>query len=164
MDSKNIDSKVKEIIEYIEKEGFNIFYAEPQDELERYIYFLWDRNKDWRDFFKVAKKEGVTTIVSSIKVLDEDLLEELEESLEEERQRYIELNDKEGMVKISEIFKDLPKRIGNIAYYSFEWVKDGVEYMLKDSADWYREVTDIIQQGYTWYKSSLEENYDKLSI
>lgn len=145
MVNDNLDKKVKEILAYVEDEGFNVFYADPEGSAaENSSYFVWHKSKDWKDFFKIAKKEGVTTIVAIITVLEKDVLQELEEALEGERRNPREIRNKEDLETFTDILERLSKQSGKTGFYSFAWIKDGLEYSLTESADWYDEVRGII--------------------
>ncbi len=152
MTTESLDNTVKEILDYIEKEGFNVFYADPEDNNEANAYFVWDKSKDWKDFFKVAKKEGITTIVANIRILHKDLLEDLEESLEGERQKPVELTNEDDIAKAADILNKMSKQVDKTASYNFVWVKDGLEYSLRDTTDWYDEVASMMGE-----KPSLHE-------
>jgi hypothetical protein len=142
----NLDKNAKEILAYAEREGFNIFYADPEGSgAENSSYFAWDKSKDWKDFFKVAKKEGVSTIVAMIAILEKDSLQELKEAMEDERQNPQEITNKDDLDALTDVLSRLAKQTGKTGFYSFVWLKDGLEYSLTDSADWYNEVKDILK-------------------
>lgn len=151
MVNDNLDENVKEILTYVEREDFNIFYADPEKSaVDNSGYFVWDKSKDWKDFFKVAKKEGVSTIVITITILEKDFLQELKGALEDERQNSQEITNKDGLNALTDTLDQLSKYTGKTGFYSFVWLKDGIEYSLTDSADWYdnmKAVKDILLEG-----------------
>lgn len=124
----DLQEKSKEILEYITNEGFGIFYSR---EFDDYDIFDWDMSKDWKEFFAIAKNEGVKIIVANNNTFDsskEDLIE-TSQSITEEDEQDDDLS-----------FKEYDGKVGS---YQFLWVKEGIKYSLSETTDWYKEYRGI---------------------
>ncbi len=53
-------------------EGFNVFYSEEFTREYELVEALWDRPDKWKDFFTVAKNEGIKTIIVDIQTFDSE--------------------------------------------------------------------------------------------
>lgn len=140
-----MDAEAKEIVDYVQEQDFNIFYADHENEDER-VYFRWDKTKDWKDFFTIAKKEGITTLIATIRLLDKDELEQLENDLLSESENPKEFDNPQDFEKAKGFIKDLSAQKGKIISYNFTWIKDGLEYSISDTASWFEELEEKIRQ------------------
>ncbi len=122
------DNLSKEIIDYLTKESFNIFYGTISFEPETLPDVSWQPDRDWKEFLKIAKQEGVETIVVDIDVLEESYLDALTEETEE--------------IDISE-FK---KYVGKVGGIELSWIKGGAVFRHSIMAKWYEEFESQVQE------------------
>jgi hypothetical protein len=130
------DLDVKSKLDYLKKD-FNIFYA--KEASPKVATVIWDKEKDWKEFFEIAKKEGVRTIVAELLTLPKEGLdlnrmsEEDDVTLNEDlvRQYKPELNK----------FSKFTDKLGT---YRLSWIKDGVRYVLSESTDWFEEYAKLL--------------------
>lgn len=141
MSKDDLSEIAKEIQEYIKNEGFELFYTKP--DLDNDANFEWDDDQDWKGFFRIAKKEGVTTVIGTISTLTKNMIEELSE-IETEAERNDGENEELRIVK--ELVTKLSSHSNKIGHYNFRWIKDGLEYSLTDTTDWFEELIEITRQ------------------
>ena len=144
MAKDDLSSEVAEILEYLEKQGFNIFYAEADP--HRDASFEWDHEQDWKHFFEVAKKEGVATIVASILTLKKATVDQFKATLESlKAQEDDETSDE--LTEATELLRTLSKHQDETGFYDFLWAKNGLEYSLRASADWFEDMVSLLEAG-----------------
>jgi arginine repressor len=52
-----------EILAFLKKEGFDIFYSDSSSDLDSLPNIRWQNSKDWKLFFSLAKSQGVKLLV-----------------------------------------------------------------------------------------------------
>jgi hypothetical protein len=155
--TETLDTKSKQLIESLKKEGFNIFFAKNTLDSDSATEVFWDENEDAKHFFEIAKKEGVKTIVAEVKVLEKDMINldsEDEESL-----------NPEVLKQLKTELSRLSKYAGKVGSYKFSWIKDGTKYSFMEVTEWFEEFASIIkrlsaplrQTGFTGSRFEQEE-------
>ena len=132
--TENIDSFQEEVKSYLKNENFNIFVSKRNTESKALSEIFWDENQNWKDFFTIAKNEGVNTIIEEIEVFSEDDLESFEESWDDDEVSS-ELDEIKNGIK-----QNFEKNIGTIGTISFFWIKDSVKYSLSKQSEGYKEL------------------------
>ena len=65
MEKQELQKNYDEIIDFLKKEKYNIFHSQRNSEEAILPEIIWDiKNNSWNDFFSIAKKEGISTIIS----------------------------------------------------------------------------------------------------
>jgi hypothetical protein len=144
MPKDDLSETAEEIQAYIKNEGFALFYTKPS--LDGNTYFEWDNDKDWKGFFEVAKKEGITTIIGSVSTLTSDRMKELKEALSDVEAEGNGVADNGELAMARELVARLSKHENENGHYSFTFVKDGLEYSLTETTDWFEELMDVTRQ------------------
>jgi len=89
--TENIDSFRDEVESHLNKENFNIFTSKRNSESESISEIFWNDEHDWKNFFLIAKKEGVQTIIEEVEVFSEDDLESFGESWDDDVSSELEI-------------------------------------------------------------------------
>lgn len=144
MTSNNADDlkeKSQEILDFAQNQGFSIFHGRELVDND-YARFEWDSSKDWKEFFTIAKNEGVRVIVANIDTFDSDkehLIRTVRSAMEE----------RDELEKDEDV--DFKKYDGKVGLYQFLWVKDGIKYSLSEMTDWceeYKELDSALRTEY----------------
>jgi len=78
--SKNYD----QVLVHLKNEGFNVFYSSNISDEEIFPEVMWDkRNSSWKEFFNIAKKEKINTIIVQRENFRKDDFEKLEDVMSE---------------------------------------------------------------------------------
>jgi hypothetical protein len=136
--TENLDTKSKQLIDSLKKEGFNVFFAKNTIDSDNVTEVFWDENEDSKNFFEIAKKEDVKTIIAVVKVLEKDMLN-LDSEDDESINQQILQQLKEEISKVS-------KYAGKVGFYKFSWMKDGTKYSLMEAAEWFEEFTSMVKR------------------
>lgn len=134
----SLDDKKENLIEFLKNEGFNVFYAKESSESKIITEVIWDNENDEKEFFEIAKKEGIKTIIAEILMLSKDNLD-LNILTEEDD---IVLNDE--IIKQKLELDKFSKFIGQVGSYRFSWIKDGVKYVISESTGWFEDYAGIV--------------------
>jgi hypothetical protein len=127
---------VKSKLDYLKKD-FNVFHA--KEASSKVTEVVWDKDTDWKEFFEIAKKEGVKTIVAEVLTLPKEELD-LDKLAEEDD---IMLND-DLIKQYKPEFSKFSKFADKIGAYKFSWIKDGVKYVLSESTDWFEDYAKLL--------------------
>lgn len=69
---KGLEETKKEILDYVKRDGFGIFYGS----MHVRNGVLWNPSQgDWKDFVNIAKNEDVKTLIYNESILSEELAE-----------------------------------------------------------------------------------------
>lgn len=136
MEKQELQKNYDEIIDFLKKEKYNIFHSRRNSEEGILPEINWDiKNNSWNDFFSIAKKEGVSTIISETENFSNEDIKKIEniiqEKIEEEPEMVEELNG---------IFKDLKKHKNELGTFIFSWIKDGARYSFTEKTPWFEEL------------------------
>lgn len=169
---KDLEETKKEILDFINQKGFNIFYGLIQDIRDT---VLWNPSQgNWKDFINISENEGIKTLIYSELMLSEELAE-LSEAI---NQCQINRDEKEDVQRLKELrskLKSFEKYSKNIAYIHLSWIKEGVRYLLQLASPWYDEFQEVYQEAQNFLKekeaisleeekASLKETKEKLSL
>jgi len=95
----------------------------------------WDtKNNSWNDFFSIAKKEGINTIISETENFRDEDVEKIEDIMQEKMEE-----DPEMVEQFNDIFKDLKKHKNELGAFIFSWIKDGARYSLTKKTQWFED-------------------------
>jgi len=114
--------KFQENVELLLKdEQFNIFpYDEGVSEFSKIISeFVWSDTENWKQFFIIAKKEGITTIFENVQKIT---IEDLDDNYDDD------------------IRLKLKSNLNNISSVSFFWIKNNIKHTMQKKAPWFDEV------------------------
>ena len=131
-----LDTKSKQLTDSLKNEGFNIFFAKNTLDSDNVTEVFWDENEDSKQFFEIAKREGVKTIVAEVKVLEKDML-----NLDSEDEESI---NPEILKQLKTEISRISKYAGKVGSYKFSWMKDGIKYSLMETTEWFEEFASII--------------------
>ena len=150
---KDLEETKKEILDYIKKNGFSIFYGSVQD-----VTVMWSQG-DWKDFINISKNEGVKTIIYHDCVLSEELAE-----LSAINEYPIDDLDKQDVQFLKDLrskSKSFTKFSEKIAYIQLVWIKEGDKYMLQLSSPWYDEFHDVYEKTLKFLEKKERETERK---
>ena len=150
---KDLEETKKEILDYIKKSGFSIFYGSVQD-----VTVMWSQG-DWKDFINISKNEGVKTIIYHDCVLSEELAE-----LSAINEYPIDDLDKQDVQFLKDLrskSKSFTKFSEKIAYIQLVWIKEGDKYMLQLSSPWYDEFHDVYEKTLKFLEKKERETERK---
>lgn len=160
---KNIEETKKEILDYIKKNGFGIFYGS----IHVRNGVLWNPSQgDWKDFVNIAKNEDIKTLLYHESILSEELAE-LSTAISEYK---IDLDKKEDVSLLKELqskLKSFEEFSEKIAWIHLSWIKGGVHYLLQLTSPWYDEFLGVQEEAQKLLKEkekaiSLEEKEESL--
>ena len=169
---KDLEETKKEILDYVNQKGFNIFYGLIPDIRDTVLWNLSQGN--WKDFINIAKNEDIKTLIYGELILSEELAE-----LSAINKYQVEPDKKEDVQRLKELrskLKSYKKYSENIAYVHLSWIKEGVRYLLQLASPWYDEFQEVYQEAQNFLKEkeetvsleekkgSLKETKEKLSL
>ena len=156
-ETDTLGTKYGEIIRYIRKEGLVIFQAEKKsgDDYSRIgtPVFRWAAGRPWKDFIDIAKKRGVTMIVTRVKVFtnnDLKIIKTLERAPEGQDVANSGEDDRgQSILSSSSVDNNehISKRVGKIGSFTFLWVAGSCVFSLSESAGWYKPVAAYFSDG-----------------
>jgi len=132
----NLVKKNDEIIKYLTDEKFNIFYATDSNVEDYLPEIIWDNEKNWKNFFDVAKKESIQTIIIGKEIFNKEKLGEFESALMESTLPEPILN------KFKELLNTLKENQDELGAFSFAWFKNGTKFSLIEKTKWFEEFED----------------------
>lgn len=135
----NLDSLKQEIQEYLEGEGFAIFYGHSRimDSLPL-VYWNCDEHPDYKQFVKAAKTAGAQLMVYHPSALTSDVVEDALERLETIEMPREEYRKLERRLKEMRVYEGFTCEIE----LSFEVASRIYVYDLR--TEWYEELTDLM--------------------
>lgn len=134
-----IDSN--QIVGYARSLGFNIFYGYVETPFN--ITVRWDRGKgDLKDFLKVARTEGVKSLLIDWMDLDDDMIDENKLETDEIQNP----DERERVTKRNEALESYRKSVGKTATISVSWLRDGIRYAYAEASDWWPDLRDILDE------------------
>ena len=125
---QDLEKNFDEVLEYLKKEEFNIFYSKNIADEGIMPEINWE-NKDnsWKEFFSIAKKENINTVIVEKENFDKQSLEEIENLMGNKFDEDSELNK-----RFNEFFKGLKKYENQLGAFIFSWIKDGTRYSFSE--------------------------------
>lgn len=160
---KSLEETKKEILEYIQSNGFGVFYGSTR--VENGV--LWNPSQgDWKNFVNIAKNEDIKTLIYHESMLSEELTE-LSTTVDEYQ---IDLDKKEDVQLLKEFrsklesFEEFSEKM---AWVHLSWIKEGVQYVLQLTSPWYDEFLEVQEKVQEFLKGkeeaiSLEEKRESL--
>jgi hypothetical protein len=135
--SEDLKKLKVQILEYVKKEGFNVFYGKEAPTAKPSIEMQWfSEEGDWKDFLKVAKLEGVKTIIINYSTLTEADIE-----------INLQMAETEGIRSANEPSKkpeSLKDHVGKIGELNLIWIKDGIRYTYTEATDWWLDFQSFV--------------------
>jgi len=136
--SKNYD----QVLAHLKNEGFNVFYSRNISDEEILPEVMWDdRDSSWKEFFNIAKKEGINTIIVQREDLRKDDFEKLEEVMTETT-----IVNQEIVDEFKKAIREFKKYQDQLGAVMFSWIKDGTKYSLSEKAKWFEEFEENFKQ------------------
>lgn len=131
--SDDLTNKLEGIEKFLSDNQFSIFTAQHFSHGKLIPQASWDMEENWENFFEVAKKEGISTIVLEKGNLEEEDVDDIKISLEDSDlpEQIIE--------KCKPLISELEKNQNKLAFFTFSWIKNGIEYSLSEKTKWYSE-------------------------
>ena len=164
----DLTQKIEKITKYLTDNGFNIFHASGFLDNSELSEITWDNNVSYDQFFTIAKKEGINTIIFDSDRLADSQIEEIDEMLKDEK-------DIPNIEEWKTMFQDRKEQERKTGAYNFAWVKDNIIYSLSEQTQWNKVLhqklielsTSEREQHMRIQKSSenrLQKELDKKSI
>jgi hypothetical protein len=127
----------EEILEYMKKEGFNVFYGKEAPTAKPSTEIRWfSEEGDWKDFLKTAKLEGIKTMIVNYSILTKDDIEINLQIGETEKTKSADEFSKE--------LKSFQDHIGKIGELNLMWIKDGIRYTYTEATDWWLDFQSLV--------------------
>jgi hypothetical protein len=152
-EADTLGTRYTEIVRYTRKEGFTLFPARNKSDYHACYMssYRWDnKRRPWKEFFNIAKKQGVALIVVRVKVFtngDLRTIRALEQSLAWPNSA--DSDGRENYFASNINHKDLlAKHVGKLGGFSFLWMAGACAFSLTEVADWYKPVEDYFANGY----------------
>jgi len=150
LEKDNLSKNYDEVLAHLKNVGFNVFYSKNISDEEILPEVMWDdHDSSWKEFFNIAKKEGINTIIVQRENFRKDDFEKLEDVMNETAIVNQEIVD-EFKKAISE-FKKYQDQLGSVM---FSWIKDGTKYSLSEKTKWFEEFGENFRQFQTQAKST----------
>ena len=131
----------EEIESFLKNENFNVFQYRNDNFSEFLSEMEWDDVDNWKDFFLIAKKEGVTTIFKKVGRFSEDDLKSFEDEEDEDELKRNAFED---------IRADLETNLDEINSVSFSWIKNNIRHTVTEQSSWidelYKKIRDYKKQ------------------
>ena len=169
---KGLEETKKEILDYINSNGFGIFYGSTS--VKNGV--LWNPSQgNWKNFVNIAKNEDIKTLIYHESILSEELIE-LSTAIDEYQ---IDLDKKEDVQLLKELqskLKSFEEFSEKIAWIHLSWIKGEVQYLLQLTSPWYDEFLEVQEEVQAFLKGgeetisleekkeSLKETKEKLSL
>ncbi|MGI0081862.1 MAG: hypothetical protein ACREAG_00965 [Nitrosopumilaceae archaeon] len=131
---EDLQERSKEILDYAKEQGFNVFYCKELPVMESFIEANWDNFDDWKEFFNIARKEDVKTILVTIRIFEEKDMPNTEEAVDES-------DREEGYVD----FRKFSSYVGKVGSYEFTWVKNGTKFSISETTDCYQDYLALVE-------------------
>lgn len=131
--SDDLTNKLEGIEKFLSDNQFSIFTAQHFSHGKLIPQASWDMEENWENFFEVAKKEGISTIVLEKGNLEEEDVKDIKISLEDS-----DLSE-QIIEKCKPLISELEKNQNKLAFFTFSWIKNGIEYSLSEKTKWYSE-------------------------
>jgi len=138
--SDDLSEKYNKIIQYLEKNNFNIYHSSSSSVNEFIPKVVWDNKKNWEEFFSLAKKEGISTVIVEKEIIEEDDFDESNEVIKNSNLPDELIND---MNPILNKLKDNKNKIGSI---SFSWINNGAVYIFQEKTNWLQEFEKLLNE------------------
>ena len=133
----NLEKFQEEIESFLKVEAFNIF-PHQNSNLSKFLSELkWSEPDNWKDFFLIAKKEGITTIFESVKKFSVDELESLKDDSGDE--------EDEDADELENIYAEFEANLDEIYAVSFSWIKNNIAHTITKQSSWITELYKKIQ-------------------
>ena len=161
---KDLEKNFDEVLEHLKKEKFNIFYSKNITEEGILPEINWEnQDNSWKEFFSIAKKENINTIIVEKENFDKQFLENIENLMQNKIDEDSELNK-----RFNEFFQGLKKYENQLGAFIFSWIKDGARYSFSEKTSWLDEIENGLseikllakQQG--GYRHRVIEDRDEL--
>jgi len=161
---QDLEKNFDEVLDYLKKEKFNIFYSKNITEEGILPEINWEsQDNSWKEFFSIAKNENINTIIVEKENFNKQLLEKIENLMQNKINEDSELNN-----RFNEYFNALKKYEDQLGSFIFSWIKDGTRYSLSEKTSWFDEFENGLseieslakQKGR--YRHSLMEDRDEL--
>jgi hypothetical protein len=131
VEEKGLERMRKEVDEFLEKNGFNVFRGRASL-LPWGGEIVWNNDDgDWKDFLNVAKEEQASPVILRTDSLDDRQLGELADtisSLEDSGQDFEEAQD---------FLREIKPNVGMIGLIQIEWTKGFSTFVYQEKAEWY---------------------------
>ena len=164
MIKQELQKNYDEIMDFLKKEKYNIFHSQRNSEEIVLPEIIWDiKNNSWNDFFSIAKKEGVSTIISETENFSNEDIKKIENVIQEKIEE-----DTEMAEQYNDIFKDLKKHENELGTFIFSWIKDGTRYSFTEKTPWFEELEINLQEVQTvakqrkQYRQTLTEEHEEV--
>lgn len=169
MEKDNLSKNYDEVLVHLKNVGFNVFYSKNISDEEILPEVMWDdHDSSWKEFFNIAKKEGINTIIVQRENFRKDDFEKLEDVMNETAIVNQEIVDE--FKKAIREFKKYQDQLGSVM---FSWIKDGTKYSLSEKTKWFEEFGENFRQFQSQAKSTRrvrrmeqknKKNFQKLYV
>jgi len=144
--SKNYD----QVLAHLKNEGFNVFYSRNISDEEILPEVMWDdRDSSWKEFFNIAKKEEINTIIVQRENFRKNDFEKLEDVMNETT-----IVNQEIANEFKKAISEFKKYQDQLASVMFSWIKDGTKYSLSEKTTWFEEFEENFKQLQSQAKST----------
>jgi len=139
---QDLEKNFDEVIDYLKKEEFNIFYSKNVADEGIMPEINWEnQDNSWEEFFAIAKKENINTIIVEKENFDKEFFEKIENSMQNKIDEDDELNERRN-----EFFNSLKKYENQLGAFIFSWIKDGTRYSLSEKTSWLDEIMNELSE------------------
>ncbi len=128
--------KFQEDVESLLKDGgFDIFPYQKGNFSEFVSDFEWSDTNNWKEFFTIAKKEGITTIFENVRRFSADDLESFKNDSEDDDDDLFE-----------DICVEFESNLDEINSISFSWIKNNIRHTIAKRSSGLDELLKKIQE------------------
>ena len=128
----------EEIESFLKAEEFSIFPYQNGNFSEFVSEFEWSDTENWKEFFTLAKKEGITTIFENVGRFSTEDLESFENNLDDDEE--FDEDSFEG------IRAELEANLDQDNSVSFFWIKNNIKHTITKQSSWIEELYKKIRE------------------
>ncbi|MBT4327487.1 MAG: hypothetical protein HOD60_11405 [Candidatus Nitrosopelagicus sp.] len=123
----------EEIKKYLKENEISIFPYQGRDFSKLLPEMEWYDVENWKDFFSIAKKEGITIVYEEIIDFSEDKIQNIKRDWENSG------NDSEFDDEFENIFVNFEDKVNEISSVSYSWIKNNILHSITEQASWLDE-------------------------
>lgn len=128
----------EEIESFLKAEAFSIFPYQNGNFSKFVSEFEWSDTENWKEFFTLAKKEGITTIFENVGQFSTEDLESLENNLDDE--------DEVDEDLFEDIRAEFEANLDQDNSVSFFWIKNNIKHTITKQSSWIEELYKKIRE------------------
>ena len=123
----------EEIKEYLKENEINIFPYQGRDLSKLLPEMEWYDVKNWKEFFSIAKKEGITIVYEEIIDFTENKIQNIKRDWENAG------NDSEFEDSFENILANFEDKVNETSSVSYSWIKNNILHSITEQASWLAE-------------------------